>query len=341
MAIGINDSEIDDDLDGFTPQDTGEEDKKNDEPANKADEEDNNDEDVISQLLKSRGIEDKSKIKFENEEGSVEEVDWNSLSNADRLNILNSSSDDPENDLDDSEIQLISTIRDSGMSPSEYIQYIENNGVNRYIQNNQGHQYSVDQYNDDELFLADFMSRMGDVTEEEAQEALEKAKSNEELFKKQIGAIRNEYKTIEDENARQAQVEQEEEAQEQYNQFANQVANEIGNFTEFAGCDLNLEDSDMQELYDFVTGTDAAGNNHFAKALSDPKTLVQTAWMALNGKQMIKDITDYFQKEITQVRKESYNKGLADAKKKDDKPGVVYKAKGTQSREDYDDLDEF
>jgi hypothetical protein len=39
----------------------------------------------------------------------------------------------------------------------------------------------------------------------------------------------------------------------------------------------------MQELYEFITGYDAAGNNYFAKALTDPKTLVQTAWLALNG----------------------------------------------------------
>lgn len=37
----------------------------------------------------------------------------------------------------------------------------------------------------------------------------------------------------------------------------------------------------MQELYDFITGQDAAGNNYLAKALSDPHVLVKTAWLAL------------------------------------------------------------
>ncbi|MGN0967198.1 MAG: hypothetical protein ACI4OP_06425 [Candidatus Coprovivens sp.] len=59
----------------------------------------------------------------------------------------------------------------------------------------------------------------------------------------------------------------------------------------------------MQDLYDFITGTDAAGNNYLAKALSDPKILVETAWFTLYGKQMLDDVTNYFQKEITQVRK--------------------------------------
>ena len=201
------------------------------------------------------------------------------------------------------------------------------------------YEYSVDQYNDDELFIADFISRMGDVTDEEAQEALEKAKSNETLFSKQIQAIRNEYKAIEDENIRQAQIEQEQQAEDRFNEFAQSVEEQINAFTEFGGYDLNLDQQDMQDLYDFITGTDAAGNNYFAKALSDPKILVQTAWFALNGKQMIDDITDYFQKEITQVRQQSYNKGLEDAKVKN-KPNVVYKEKG-KTFEEYNDLDDF
>ena len=47
--------------------------------------------DFLTSLLKSRGIEDKSKIKLATEEGDVEEVDWDSLSNEDKLNILSSS----------------------------------------------------------------------------------------------------------------------------------------------------------------------------------------------------------------------------------------------------------
>lgn len=298
-------------------------------------------EDFTDLLLRSRGINDKSKIKFDSEDGTIEELDWDNLSNEDKLNIINSSIENPNNDLDESEIQLINTIRNSGMTPSEYIQHIEESGVERYVQNSQGdtYEYSVDQYSDDELFIADFISRMGDVTDEEAQEVLERAKSNEALFSKQIQAIRNEYKAIEDENIRQAQIEQEQQAEDRFNEFAKSVEDQINAFTEFGGYDLNLDQQDMQDLYDFITGTDAAGNNYFAKALSDPKILVQTAWFALNGKQMIDDITDYFQKEITQVRQQSYNKGLEDAKVKN-KPNVVYKEKG-KTFEEYNDLDDF
>lgn len=308
------------------------------------DPENETEDDFLTSLLKSRGIEDKSKIKFATEEGDVEEVDWDSLSNEDKLNILSSSENTPENSLDESEIQLINAIRNSGMSPSEYLQFIGKGEVQRYIQNSQQPQYEIDGYSDDELFLMDFMSRMGDqVTEDEATEALERAKANEGLFKKQIEAIRNEYKQAEQENQMQAQLEQEQLAQQQYDQFSDQIVDEINNLKEIQGFELNMENNDMQELYDFITGQDAAGNNYLAKALSDPRILVKTAWLALNGDQMISDITSYFQKEIANVRKESYKKGVDDTQKKMNKANdVVFKDTHTKpSKEVFDDLDEL
>lgn len=301
----------------------------------------NSEEDFISLLLKSKGVEDKSKIKFQNDEGEIEELNWENLNNEDKLSIFNSSDNNNDSELEDDEVQLINAIRNSGLTTSEYLEYIQENSINNYIQNNQNNvQYVVDQYNDDELFVADFISRMGDVTEEEAAVELERVKSNMELFNKQIGAIRKEYKMLEDENNKQAQLEQEQVAQEQFAKFSNSVVDEINDFNEFSGYDLNMEQEDMQELYDFVTGVDAAGNNHFAKALSDPKILVRTAWFALNGEQMINDITEYFQKEITNVRKESYKKGVEDTQKKINQSNFVYKEKQNKSSS-FVDLDDF
>ena len=344
MEIGIDDDlDYVDDIDNEVPEQNEETDNDLDNQEDQHEETQEDDDDVLSSLLRSRGIEDKSKIKFATDDGDVEEVDWNSLSNRDKLNILNSSEDTPETGLDDSEIQLINTIRNSGMNPAEYLQYVGNTGVQNYIQNNQQPDFEIDQYTDDELFLMDLMSRTGEITEDEAIDALEKAKANETLYQKQVDAIRNEYKQAEQENLLQAQAEQEEAVQQQYAEFSNQIVDEINNLTEIQGFDLNMEDDDMQTLYDFITGQDAAGNNYFAKALSDPRILVKTAWLALNGDQMINDITNYFQKEISSVRKESYKKGVADTQKKmNDSGSVVYKSvRAKQGKDVFNDLDDF
>ena len=345
MEIGNNEDFIDELDEQIEKSENNEESEKSSQEQNDQGDDsqlENKEEDFLTSLLEERGIKDKSKIKFENEDGEVEEVDWDNLSNTDKLNIIESSESSPENELDESEIQLINAIRDSGMSPSEYLNFMSRNEVQRYIQNNQQPQFEIDQYSDEELFLMDFMSRMGDVTDEEADEALERAKANETLFKKQVEAIRNEYKQAEQENQMQAQLEQDQIIQQQYEQFSDQIVDEINNLTEIQGFDLNMEDEDMQMLYEFITGYDASGNNYLAKALSDPRILVKTAWLALNGDQMVDDITNYFQKEITSVRKESYKKGVEDTQKKINKSNnVVFKDKPNSRQEIFSDLDEF
>lgn len=294
------------------------------------------DDDFVSQLLRSRGIDDKTKIKFENEDGEIEEVNWDSLSSQDQFNLIQSSEAKVEEpNISDDEIELINAIRNSGMTPTEYINYIQQ-GVSQPVVEQH---YTVDDYSDDELFLADFLSRMGDITDEEAQQALETAKANEELYNKQIQALRKEYKDIEDENAQQLKAEQEEQARQQFEQFEHSVIDQINNFTDFGGYDLNLENDDMQELYDFLVGQDAAGNNYFAKALTDPATLVRTAWLTLHADDMLQDVTEYFKDQIAQVRKESYKKGKEDALKQ--KNSVVFKDKDTDQIDIYNDLDDF
>lgn len=298
----------------------------------------------ILELLKSRGIEDPSKIKFENDGGEIEEIDWNTLDTKDKLNILNSSNRDVEEGLDASEIELINAIRESDLTPAEYIQHLQRSSVETYLQNiqNQGQIYSVDQYSDEELFVMDLISKSEEITEEEALEALERAKSNEALFKKQMGATRKAYKEAEEESLQYARLKQEQEAQDQFNQFAEKIEDSILNFKAFSGGQISMSNDDMQDLYNFITGVDNAGNSWFGKALQDPDTVVRMAWFELNGEKMLQDITDYYEKEIANVRKESYKKGLAEAGKKD-KPTVAYKPKdkNTNVTQTYDDLDDF
>ena len=350
MEIGIDDIDFVDDVvtEGndeptVTPDEDvtegGEEPQQQEEENNNTQQEE--DKDFLTTLLESRGIQDRSKIKFENEDGEIEEVDWDNLDNNAKMNILQSSESTDSDSLDQSEIQLINAIRNSGMTPSEYLDYMGKEVVNRYIQNSQQPQYSVDQYTDDELYLMDLMSRTGDdLTEDEAIEALDKAKSNESLYKKQVDAIRKEYQEAEKANQAQAELEEQQTQQQQFEQFSNQIVDEINNLKEVQGFELNMDSDDMQTLYDFITGQDAAGNNYFAKALSDPKILVKAAWLILNGDQMVNDITNYFQKEITEVRKNSYKKGAEEAKKKSDS-NVIFKSKGKNNPNDYDDLDDF
>lgn len=365
MAIGINDLDFDDDEYGFEPtndtttQDTDPIEPPTPEPQPAPEQNGTTETDpkpelddrgIISEFLKSRGIEDISKIKYEGEDGEEEEIDWDSLDSSEKLSILNQLNSGSENDLDDSELQLINTIRSSRMSPSEYLNYITQRGVDQYSQSLQGANqvYEIDQYSDEDLFITDLITRMGreNITDDEAREALDRAKANEALFKKQASAIRNEYKKIEDENRQYELYLEEQRRQEQYNQFAKSIQDQIVGFNEFQGFELNMDQEDKEELYDFIVGFDEAGNSILSKAMNDPSVLVKMAWFALHGEQMLDDISDYVKQQVTKVRKDSYNKGVEDAragKVKDGskKPVTAYKPKPNNNpgQISIDDLD--
>lgn len=312
--LGINDVDYEDDVTQEVEEDSQEE-QPSDQSVEQPEEfEDLSDSDVVDFLLKSKGISDKSKIKYENDFGEIEEVDWNNLSKKDKLNIINTREQQDVDQLYDDEIQLINHIRSSNMSPQEYLQYVAQDSINRYTQNAQN-SYSIDQYSDDELYLLDLVQKVGqeNLTEDKALKELEKAKEDKDLFTKKVAAIRDEYKNLEESQRQQYQQQAQAQYQQQYQQFANTVAQSIDNFGDFSGMNFELTPEDKQELYEFIMGTDSAGVSILGKAFNDPRTLVNAAWFALNNQKIFDDINNYFSEEIKNVRKQSYQQGVEDA----------------------------
>lgn len=273
-------------------------------------------EDIILSLLKSKGIEDPSKLKFENEEGEIEEVDWESLSNEEKLNILTSNDSDIDYGLDEEEQSLFNYLRTNGISPSEYIQYREQIAIENYKQSLEGNpQYEIDNITDDELYALDLESRVKDITKEEIDIALEQEKANPALFEKKMQGIRQEYKEAEDDRRQQEELLHQQERQEQFEEFQDGVMQALENLTEIGGVELNLGQEDLSEIADFILTSDAAGVSWLGKALDDPETLVRMAWFAIKGDEAFESLTEYYTKEITQQKREAYTAGYEDAKK--------------------------
>ena len=269
--------------------------------------------DFMSDFLKTRGIDDLEKINFEDEEGNITERSWNDLSKEEKINILNMPLETPQvdndNNLSEEEINLLTQIRQSNMTPSEYLQSIAGEQVEITPQ------YKIDDLSDDEVYLLDLESRVGELTDEEAAQALTNAKQNEDFFKKQIEGIRKEYKEREDFKAQQEQAEVEQQQQEAFEQYQAKVVDAIDNFTSIGNFDLNFEDADKDELAEFMLSRDAAGNNYLFEALQDPETLTKAAWFILNGEEAFNTISDYFTQQIKLVSENQYKKGLEDGKK--------------------------
>ena len=342
MQIGINDLDDDDFGTGFESSqqviETPEQNNSTQEPLTANEEDD----DFVSDFLKTRGIDDISKIKFEDDNGNIEEKSWDSLTNEEKINILNTPLDtrqDNSNNLTDEEIQLLNQIRQSNLTPSKYIEQIQGQQVI------QEPQYKIDDLSDDELFLLDLESRVGELTDEMAAQALNNAKQNEELFQKQVEGIRKEYKEREDFQSQQEQAEIEREQQEAYNQFQDTVINSINQFNSIGNLDLNFDDSDKNELAEFMLSRDESGNNYLWQALQDPDTLVKAAWFILNGDEALNNISEYFINQIKLVSENQYKKGFEEGRsgKTPSKPTVVInknKSSQTPTYNSINDLDD-
>ena len=273
--------------------------------------------DLIGDLLKQQGISDPSKIKFEEADGIIKERDWDDLSYQEQLNILsnNDNTYNPETDLDEDEIDIINAIRSSKMTPQQYMDTVKQQAINDYYSQNGNvapQSYSVDDYTDDELFLYDMQVRMPDMTEEELTLALENAKSNEQVYAKQVAGIRNEYKQLENNKIQQEQAIAKQQQETQYNQMAQKIITAIDSQSDIANT-FELEDEDKQMIAYGILGQDQAGISNLSKALNDPQTLVKMMWFALKGEEAIDSINEYYKDQISKARQSGYQKGLQDA----------------------------
>ena len=272
------------------------------------------DDDVITSYLKLNGIDDPTKIQFENENGDIDEVDFNSLSKEEQLTMLHELGTSAYSDY---EKEVINYLRRNNTDLQGVINYFQNKAIEEYLAQNPNQapqkSYSIDDYSDDELYIADLAAKFPGFTEEELNEKLESAKSNEELFKKEVDSLREFYKNEEDAQEEQAKLSE----QQQYEALQNTLLESIGKFNEVVldtedpkSDSLEIEDSDKQIMLDYLLTPDKDGQSQFDKDLSDPQALIELAWLRTHGRETITGISQYWKKELADTRKE-----LAKAKK--------------------------
>ena len=264
--------------------------------------------DFLHNFLKEKGIEDPSKLQWEDENGEITDVDFDSLSDEDKLNVLNSLSDPG---LSQHEIDVVNYLRQNGVTFNQVIDYFSKKAVDDYIAQNPDSvptkTYTIDDYTDEELYLADLKSKYPDFTDEELTSKLNSAKSNEELFKKEVNALRTEYKNEED-----AQIEaQKQKEQQDYDNLVSNLQNILGNFNEVVldSTDpesdvLEIEDSDKDQVLAYLLNQDTDGKSQLVKDLENPATLIELAWLRTQGRALIDNSTRYWKDLLKQERKE-------------------------------------
>jgi len=270
-------------------QDINDDDDSNDEP-----------EDYLSRILKSRGI-DRERVKIEDEDGQIKEFRFDDLDEETKYGILANTETAV---LSEREEQDLNFLRKNRMNLQDFAKYQKEQAVKEYLEQNQTDKtYTVDALSDDELYKFDLKDRMPDLTDEEVEEQLQKAKESETFFTKQIAALRKEYKELEEEDRQKREAEAQAESEEQYNQLAQSLVEAARNTAELN--DNVLDDNDRNEVLSFLLDRDANGQSQFSKLFEDPDALFKMAWYMLKGEEAHQALTDYYKGEIAKARREN------------------------------------
>ncbi len=272
---------------------------------------DDEDDAFTAEVLRLKGIQDPSRIKFEDASGAIIERDWNSLSDSERLNIL-ANGEDPERDLEEDEIQLINFLRQNNLTPQQYVQAIQGQAAQQALEQYQQTQppvYEIDSLSDDELFALDLLEKVGEenITDEELQEALEHAKENETLFAKQIEGLRASYKNLEDQQKYDAEQAANAQMEQQYQDFSNQVLNEINTFNSFANQEIELSTDDKNDIANYMLTRRETGISDFYQDIQNPAVATQAAFWLLRGPEVLSEMEN----QVRAAYQRGFNMGKA------------------------------
>ena len=264
---------------------------------------------TLYSFLQTRGVKDPTKLVFNNEDGSTEEVDFGTLSLEEQLDILQQVTDPG---LTEEEIDTVNYLRKNRMNMSQIMEAYAQQKLNDYLNEHPEavHQkiYAIDDYTDDDLYLVDLKRRYPDFTDEEILSKLDEAKKNKDLFAKETEILRNTYKAQED----QAEAERVQLEQQQAEDLRNNLIAAASNFnevqldyTDAESDSLVIEDADKRQMISYILDQDADGKSQLVKDLEDPDTLIELAWLRTQGAEVLSSVTKYWKETLAAARAEN------------------------------------
>lgn len=275
-----------------------------DEDQNDNYEEESNDADsnYVDQLLLSKGI-DKNNIEITEEDGTVSTVNFDQLSDEDKLALLQDEEFEEESPITDSDIEILNYFRANRInSLQEFADGIAQQAISDYIASQKNVPVSeIDNYSDDEVIAYDLIQKFGDdMTDDEIDDEIERLKEDDDAFNKKVQLLRTFYRNSEEAQRRLYEDEQASIKEADTNNFINAYIGAATDLNTIQGIDL--EPDDKNDLLDFVLTKDQFGRTEFAKALDNPEAVLRMAWFIKNGEYAAQATRDYFAQMLAKQR---------------------------------------
>lgn len=274
---------------------------------------DGDSDDFVSYMCRMRGI-DPNSIQIEEIDG-VKNVKFDDLTKEDKFDVLFNDMKDPAMTFTDEEAEIINSWRSSGISPFEYINKTINDNINQYYRNSQEMEDSpsIDDYDDDEVYLAQIQMDYPDLSQEERLRLLSQAKMDADVFKKQVDNIRDKYGDQEDKARERRAIAQQQIQQNYQARMYNGLVNAL-NSNDFLGLDnqgMVLSNEEKNAVAQFAFRKDINGKTPLENAMANPQNLARIAYYALYGRDLINDMMNNHEQELNNAIRSGYSQGFA------------------------------
>jgi hypothetical protein len=207
-------------------------------------------------------------------------------------------------DLDEEEIDFINDLREANVSPNEYINAMIARRAQVLEAQRQAELLNYEEIDDDALFIYHLQENNPDITDEEIEEELTKAKSLAS-YETTVGVIRKvlteeQNRELAETNAAQERAFVEElEAQREF------IVQTVEDINDIGGARITNE---MKEylLHDIMELNDNQDPIIMEKLFSDPSSLFKANWFINYGEAYMKELNEYWKNKVSEARKEGY-----------------------------------
>lgn len=207
-------------------------------------------------------------------------------------------------DLEDTEVNLLNTIRESGQTPEEFINNMIDFRTQTLLAQQELSSVNYNDISDDAIYVKNLRDTNPEITTDEIGEELSKAKELKS-YETTVDALRNGY--ISEQSASNAAL-----AQQQNEAFSIEleeqryaVVEAVENMNDIAGAPVTdqMKEFLLQDLMELNENNDPI---LMEKVFSDPATMFEVNWYLNYGKDYIQANDAYWKKEVSKAHKAGY-----------------------------------
>ena len=251
----------------------------------------------IDRWLAEYGIEG-GMIQFED----GEKVAYSELTNAEQHVVLNSLATksrptvEQASELNEDEVGFLNMVRESGKSVADVVAELANNQLTKIRVMEESQSIDWDNMSKDAVYLAFLKEKNPDLTDEDLQEDLDKARDTK-TYENTVDGIRKDFKASQDRDREENTSEINKQLDQNIEDDRRNIVETIAPIKEILGFEIT-DDQKNTLLGDVLELNDSGDSLLLEKIFSDPKTILEAAWFLKYGKSSVTQMENYYKQEL-------------------------------------------